>query len=89
MSEIGVWLGQVKVLKGAPGVLRVALSYSRKAYSEAVFHQTTEDFVRCPGNALRVFGGSVTLNQIRPFEKVSLNGRANSTPSKQRKRSFL
>jgi hypothetical protein len=30
-----------------PWVLRVILSFSRKAYSEAVFHQTTENLIRC------------------------------------------
>lgn len=40
-----------------PWILRVVLSYSRKAYSEAVFHQTTENLVRCLENAFRAFGG--------------------------------
>jgi transposase len=40
-----------------PWVLRVVLSYSRKAYSEAVFQQTTENFIRCLENAFRAFGG--------------------------------
>jgi transposase len=40
-----------------PWVLRVVLSYSRKAYSEAVFHQTTENLIRCLENAFRSFGG--------------------------------
>ncbi len=40
-----------------PWVLRVVLSYSRKAYSEAVFHQTTENFIRGLENAFRSFGG--------------------------------
>ena len=40
-----------------PWVLRAILSYSRKAYSEAVFHQTTENFIRCLENAFRAFGG--------------------------------
>jgi len=44
-----------------PWVLRVILSYSRKAYSEAVFHQTTENFIRCLENGLRAFGGSVRV----------------------------
>ena len=44
-----------------PWVLRVILSYSRKAYSEAVFEQTTENFIRCLENALRSFGGSVKV----------------------------
>jgi transposase len=38
-------------------VLRVVLSHSRKAYSEAVFRQTTDDFIRCIENAFRHFGG--------------------------------
>ena len=33
------------------------LSYSRKAYSEAVFHQTTENLIRCLENAFLAFGG--------------------------------
>jgi len=37
--------------------LRVVLSYSRKAYSEAVFHQTTENLIRCLENAFLAFGG--------------------------------
>jgi transposase len=40
-----------------PWVLRVVLSFSRKGYSEAVFHQTTENFIRCLENAFRAFGG--------------------------------
>ena len=40
-----------------PWVLRVVLSCSRKAYSEAVFHQTTENLIRCLENAFRAFGG--------------------------------
>jgi transposase len=38
-------------------VLRVVLSHSRKAYSEAVYRQTTEDFIRCLENAFHHFGG--------------------------------
>lgn len=32
-------------------VFRVVLSHSRKGYSEAVFQQTTEVFIRCLENA--------------------------------------
>lgn len=49
-------------------VLRVVLSYSRKAYSEAVFHQTTENLIRCLENAFRSFGGVtqvVNLDNLR------------------------
>jgi transposase len=38
-------------------VFRIVLSCSRKAYSEAVFHQSTESFIRCLENAFRAFGG--------------------------------
>ena len=44
-------------------IFRMVLSYSRKAYSEAVFAQKTETFVRCLENAFRHFGGvSLTVN---------------------------
>jgi transposase len=38
-------------------VLRVVLSHSRKAYSEAVYRQTTDDFLRCLEGAFRHFSG--------------------------------
>jgi transposase len=38
-------------------VFRIVLSHSRKAYSEATYTQTTEDFVRCLENAFTHFGG--------------------------------
>jgi len=40
-----------------PHVLRVTLSHSRKSYSEPVFGQTTENFIRALENAFRHFGG--------------------------------
>jgi transposase len=51
-----------------PWVLRAILSYSRKAYSEAVFRQTTENLIRCLENAFRSFGGVakiVNLDNLR------------------------
>ena len=38
-------------------VLRVVLSHSRRAYSEVVHRQTTDDFIRCLENAFVHFGG--------------------------------
>jgi transposase len=38
-------------------VFRIVLSHSRKAYSEATFTQTAEDFFRCLENAFAHFGG--------------------------------
>jgi len=51
-----------------PWVLRAVLSFSRKGYSEAVFHQTTENLIRCLENAFRSFGGvplTVNLDNLR------------------------
>lgn len=38
-------------------VLRVILSHSRRGYSEAVFTQSTADFIQCLENAFEHFGG--------------------------------
>jgi transposase len=40
-----------------PHLFRVVFSHSRKAYSEASWRQTTEDFIRCLENAFWHFGG--------------------------------
>jgi transposase len=41
-----------------PHLFRIVLSYSRKAYSEVVWRQTTETFLRCLENAFRAWGGA-------------------------------
>ena len=38
-------------------IFRIILSHSRKGYSEGVFHQDTETFLRCLENAFYAFGG--------------------------------
>jgi len=44
-------------------IFRLVLSYSRKAYSQAVRRQDTETFLRCIESAFREFGGStLTIN---------------------------
>ena len=43
--------------KRRPHVLRITLSHSRKSYSESIWRQTTEQFIRCLENAFRAFGG--------------------------------
>ena len=51
-----------------PWILRPILSFSRKAYSEAVFHQTTENLIRCLENTFRAFGGvtkTINLDNLR------------------------
>jgi transposase len=45
-------------------VFRMVLSYSRKAYSEAVTRQDTETFLRCLENGLRDFGGVPLLLNV-------------------------
>ena len=40
-----------------PHVFRIVLSYSRKGYSEVVYRQTTDDFIRCLENSFWYFGG--------------------------------
>jgi transposase len=47
----------VKTRRRKTHVLRVVLSHSRKAHSEAVFRQTTDEFIRCIENAFHHFGG--------------------------------
>lgn len=47
----------VKSRRRRTHVFRIVLSHSRKAYSEAVCRQTTEDFIRCLENAFWHFGG--------------------------------
>jgi transposase len=42
-------------------VFRIVLSHSRKAYSEVVYRQTTDDFLRCVESAFRHFGGAPKL----------------------------
>ena len=49
-------------------VFRIVLSHSRKAYSESVDRQTTDNFLRCVENAFRHFGGvprGVVLDNLK------------------------
>jgi len=51
-----------------PHLFRGVLSHSRKAYSEAVWRQTSESFIRCLENAFRHFGGvtaTVVLDNLK------------------------
>ena len=53
----GAWICGGNGHKRRSTILRIVLSYSRKAYSEAVMRQDTETFIRCLENAFRHFGG--------------------------------
>ena len=46
-----------KVRYRRPWFFRIVLSFSRKAYSEVVWQQTTGAFIACLENAFRYFGG--------------------------------
>ena len=53
-------------------VFRLVLSHSRKGYSEAVFKQDTESFIRCIENAFLSFGGvarRLVLDNLRAAVK--------------------
>src|SRR5438094_939542 len=52
----GAWV-MVDGKRKRPHFFRIVLSHSRKGYSEAVWRQTTESFIRCLENAFRYLGG--------------------------------
>jgi transposase len=62
-EEAQVDFGSGIPIAGADGrrrrthVFRIILSHSRKGYSEAVYRQTTDDFLACLENAFVYFGG--------------------------------
>jgi transposase len=58
---LGAWVIQ-DGKRRRPHLFRAVLSHSRKGYSEVVWRQTCESFLRCLENAFRHFGGvSVTV----------------------------
>jgi transposase len=62
-DEVQVDFGSGAAIVGPDGkrrrthVFRMVLSHSRKGYSEAVYRQTTDEFLRCLENAFDHFGG--------------------------------
>jgi len=51
-----------------PHLFRAVLSHSRKGYSEVIWRQTSESFLRCLENAFRHFGGvaaTVVLDNLK------------------------
>ncbi len=58
-----------------PWVLRVVLSFSRKAYSEAFFRQDAENFIRGLENAWRAFGGVPRTVNLDNLKAAVLPGR--------------
>jgi len=53
----GAWVVEEPGKRRRPHLFRLVLSCSRKAYSEVVWRQTSESFLRCLENAFRHFGG--------------------------------
>jgi transposase len=53
----GAFVTQPNGKRRRPYLFRIVLSYSRKAYSEAVYRQTTEAFIRSIENAFWHWGG--------------------------------
>jgi transposase len=52
----GAWV-MVEGKRKRPHLFRMVLSHSRKGYSEVVWRQATESFIRCLENGFRYFGG--------------------------------
>jgi len=64
----GAWIQGTDGRKRRSWIFRIVLSCSRKAYSEAVFRQDTETFIRCLENAFRYFGGvthTLSIDNLR------------------------
>lgn len=53
----GAWITTADGKRRRSWVFRIVLSHSRKAYSEAVFHQNAEAFIGALENSFRYFGG--------------------------------
>ncbi len=54
---VGAYVIDSQGKRRRPWVFRVVLSHSRKGYSESVFRQSTEEFIRALENAFHHFGG--------------------------------
>jgi transposase len=64
----GAWVVDEQGKRRRPHLFRAVLSHSRKGYSEAVWRQTTEIFIRCLENAFRYLGGvtrTIVIDNLR------------------------
>jgi transposase len=77
-AEAQVDFGRGAPIVGSDGkrrstwVFRIVLSHSRKGYAEAVYRQTTDDFLRCLENAFAHFGGlprTLVIDNLRAAVK--------------------
>lgn len=53
----GAWVVDSKGTRRRPWMFRIVLSHSRKAYSEVVWRQTSDEFIAAIENAFHQFGG--------------------------------
>jgi transposase len=70
----GAWILTENGQRRRPHVLRIVLSYSRKAYSEVILRQSTDEFLRCVENAFWAFGGvpqRLSLDNLRAAVTVA------------------
>jgi hypothetical protein len=64
----GAWVEMENGKRKRPWLFRIVLSHSRKGYSEVVWKQSTENFIRCLENAFWAFGGvtrTTVLDNLR------------------------
>ena len=64
---------RARVKHAAVGSCAWYCSYSRKGYSEALYRQDTETFLRCLENGLRSFGGTPLLLNLDNFKAAVRN----------------
>jgi hypothetical protein len=82
----GAWV-LVDGKRKRPHLFRIVLSHSRKGYSEVVWQQTTESFIRCLENAFRYFCGvprTLIIDNLRAAVSHRMN-RWNSPPTMMKK----
>jgi transposase len=67
----GAWVLE-RGKRSRPHILRITLSHSRKSYSEPIWRQTTENFIRSLENSFRAFGGvpkTVVIDNLKAAVK--------------------
>ena len=67
---LGAWVMEAGKRR-RPHLFRAVLAHSRKAYSEVVWRQTSESFLRCLENAFRHFGGVTATVVIAQMARAS------------------
>jgi transposase len=69
---LGAWI-EADGKRRRPHLFRTVLSHSRKGYSEVVWRQDTETFIRCCENAFRHFGGVTRTTVVDNLKAAVLN----------------